>query len=227
MTMTPFNGDQLQSLKWLQNKAPNIQSMAQQKADWYSKYCDSFWTNWQTAVFDIRTANNFGLAVWAIILGLPAGTFNFSPLVRAWAYGPNRQNYVFDPNFDPPSLPNPNTIGGNFYGSGQSVVTAISEIRYALLLRYVALVSNGRLAFVNHMLQYIFNGGEPWDFPNNKFFYVTDSTDATSPTSGAFNVEYRIGKAMNLSAQFISLISSEYGVLPSFAGSKVTVVKET
>lgn len=94
MTMTPYNTDLTRALKWMHNNAPNIQSIITQKANWYSKYNDQFWANWEANVFDIRTANAFGLVVWCIILGIPLSLFNFEPNTNAFAYGPQRGNFL-------------------------------------------------------------------------------------------------------------------------------------
>jgi hypothetical protein len=263
--MVPYNGDLTRSLKWMQNNAPNIQALVNQKAQWYGKYNDQFWENWRTTVFDLRTANAFGLAVWCIILGLPLSAFNFEPLTNAWAFGAARGNYqdggghtlpftfIGSPAIQasavtvPPanytinatagqitfstapianapltwtgSIQNPITgqtlvvqtprkfgvgdgttktfnlypsdsddyyeVGANFYGGGSASVASLNEIRFACQLRYAALVSNGRVKWINQMLAYIFNGGAAWDFPNKKYFYLADSSLATQNVTGA------------------------------------------
>lgn len=182
MTMTPFNGDLTQALKWMQNEAPNLQELISQKAAWYQTFHTNFWKDWETSVFDLRTANNFGLAVWCAILGLPQTPFNLVPIANAWAFGANRQNFVYS-GIDL-ALPNPNTTGGNFYGSSQDNLNSLDEVRYALQLRYVALTGNCRISLINRMLQYILNGGKPWDLANKKYAYVADSTMyAQAPTN--------------------------------------------
>lgn len=265
MSMTPYNGDLTRSLKWLHNKAPNIQSLVTQKANWYGKYNDQFWENWRTNVYDLRTANAFGLAVWCIILGLPLSAFNFEPITNAWAFGASRGNFqdgggntlpftfLSGPTVQasgatvPPAnytvdstngrvtfatapvvgaqltwtgqIENPNTgqtlivqqprlfgvgdgttvtfnlypadhanydeVGSNFYGGGSASVASLNEIRFACQLRYVKLVSNGRVKWINQMLAYIFNEGAAWDFPNKKYFYLADSTLANQDVTGA------------------------------------------
>jgi len=174
MAMTPYNGDLSQALKWMQNNAPAIQTLVRKKADWYSQYHDQFWSDWQTNVFDLRTANPFGLMVWCIILGVPSSLFGLYPDTVGWAYGQFRQNFVYSGT--DPNLPNPNLIGGNFAGGGNTTLLNLNEVRYALRLRYAALVSNGSIQEINRMLNYIFNNGEPWDFQNKKYFYVADLT---------------------------------------------------
>ena len=265
MTMTPYNPDITRALKWMQNNAPNIQSIVNQKSDWYGKYNTQFWMNWEENVFDLRTANAFGLTVWCIILGLPLSAFNFQPITNAFAYGAQRGNFQDGGGHAAPftfvgtptvysngvalatsaysinsstaqitygatpaagttltwtgSIQNPNTeqtlvvqqprpigtgdgsttvfnmfpadggnhdeVGSNFYGGGSSSVASLNEIRYACLLRYVALVSNGRIQWINQMLAYIFNSGAAWTPTTKKYFYLADSTIANLGVTGA------------------------------------------
>jgi hypothetical protein len=94
MTMVPYNPDILRALKWQHNNAPRIQSIIRQKTLWYNKYNTQFWQQWEETVFDLRTANPFGLVVWCIILGLPLDVFDFQPITNAFAYGRQRGNYM-------------------------------------------------------------------------------------------------------------------------------------
>lgn len=121
MTMKPYNTDLTRALKWMHNKAPNLQTIIQKKSDWYHRYNDQFWTNWQQNVFDIRTANAFGLVVWCIILGLPLDIFDFAPITNAFAFGNQRGNYL-----DGGGHHNPITFisGPNIYESGALVAPA-------------------------------------------------------------------------------------------------------
>jgi hypothetical protein len=178
MAMTSWNGDMTQALKWMQANAPNIQSMISQKSDWYRQYHTNFWTDWEKNVFNLQTATPFGLMIWCIILGVPSQLFGLYPLSNSWAYGPNRQNYIYN-SASSGSITNPNTQGGNFAGGGQSTILDLTEVRWALQLRYVALISNGRIEFINRMLKYIFNNNQSWNFPGKKYFYVTDQTLVT------------------------------------------------
>jgi hypothetical protein len=235
--MTPYNGDITQSLKWMHNNAPNIQSLVNQKSNWYHQFQTLFWSNWQTTVFDLRTAGAFGLYIWCVILGVPSQGFGLYPQSNGWAFGNNRQNYIWN-STNNPSLPNPNVIGGNFSAGGGSTILNLNEVRLALKLRYVALVSNGRIQFINKMLAFIFNNGQPWtaaQFAAGYYFYVTDSTMAatqslvtTPPVTTPLYLEYRIGKNMGLSAQFVNLLNTtQYGIVPTCAGSSYLVVQET
>jgi hypothetical protein len=225
MSMTPFNGDLLQPLKWLHNNASAMQKLVRLKATWYEQYNTQYWVDWEYNVFDIRTASPFGLMIWCIILGVPSGGFGLYPSSAAWAYGEERQNYIY--SGANPSLPDPNTIGGNFFGGGDAEILDLNEIRNTLRLRYVALVNNGSVAFINKMLRYIFNNGEPWGVAGGRYFYLADCTCAQGASLPAFQMEYRIGPAMNLSPQLIAIYNDpKYGIMPSSSGSKITVIQE-
>ncbi|USN16414.1 hypothetical protein PLUTO_00980 [Luteibacter phage vB_LflM-Pluto] len=226
MSLTPTNTDIMQAAKWMQNKAPNLLSLLQQKKDWYDQYHKKFWSDWNVNVFDLRTANPFGLMIWCIILNVPSQLFGLYGTPRAWAYGDKRQNFVYSGGAEPAT--DRNTIGGNFAGGQQTTILSLQEVRWALRLRYVALICNGRIAFINKMLRYIFNDDQPWDFGAGRYFYVVDSTfNGDNPISDPFTLEYRIGPNMGLSAQLITLLNNEtYGITPTCAGSKFTVVLE-
>lgn len=66
-----FSVDILNALIWRDNQAVNLQSLLNGKAAWYEQNHEDFWSDWLTNVFNLDTANEFGLAVWAQILGLP------------------------------------------------------------------------------------------------------------------------------------------------------------
>lgn len=181
MSMTPWNGNIEQALKWMHSNAPNIRMLIQQKAAWMQNYHTAFWDSWKTSVLDLRTAGPFGLMVWCIILGVPSQLFGLQSAANAWAYGPERQNYKY--SGADPSLPvEKQSPGGNFYGGGNTTLLNLDEVRWALMLRYAALVGNGRIEYINRILAFIFNGGEPWDASTGRWFYVMDCTSALNNT---------------------------------------------
>jgi hypothetical protein len=66
-----FSVDLLQNLLWRNDEAATLQALMQAKQDWYAKNHQQFWDDWCTNVFNLDTANEFGLSVWAQILGVP------------------------------------------------------------------------------------------------------------------------------------------------------------
>lgn len=175
----PFNPDIHQCIKWQQNKAPGLLAVIDSKATWYAIYNTQFWDLWKANVFDLRTASPFGLMIWCIILGVPSASFGLYPALNSFAFGSARQNFIY--NGLDGTLPNPNLVGGNFYGGGQGEILDFNEVRRLLQLRYISLVSNGSLKFINRMLRYIWNGDAPWDFPGGNYFYAADSTIISNP----------------------------------------------
>jgi hypothetical protein len=207
--------------------------LVQQKADWYRQYHANFWSDWEVNVFNLQTATPFGLMIWCIILDLPSQLFGLYPGNYAWAYGPDRQNYIYN-SASSGSITDPNTQGGNFAGGGQSTILDLNEVRRALQLRYVSLISNGRIAFINNMLRFIFNNNQPWNFPGKVYFYVTDQTapaqtlTPSAPVTKDHYIEYRIGANLPVSGQLLNLMNSpQYGITPTCAGSSYKVIQET
>ncbi len=243
--ITPYNTDQMQVLKWLQNNAPNIQAMIAAKKNWYAIYNDQFWTDFYNNTFNLKTANIFGIAVWSIILGVPSKLFGLYPVEHAWAYGPERENFkstgvdvfvlnewndVVNSNPTPPVTPTVN-IGGNFYGGGNTTIINLNEVVQVLQLRYATLVSNGTTQYINRMLNYIFNDGQPWDYDAKKYFYLADSTIVGSadvdPITTPYYMEYRIGSGLGLSDSFVQTLNeSSFGLIPSFTGTRYAVIQE-
>lgn len=73
------NVDLLSVLLWQYNfdEDDSVQSLLRQKSAWYDAQGQAFWDSWYHDVFDIRTANEFGLSVWAIVLGVPLSVDKF------------------------------------------------------------------------------------------------------------------------------------------------------
>ena len=63
-----FSVDLLRALLWQYEDATGLQALLRQKSEWYTVNQTAFWSNWERDVFDLTTANDFGCAVWGIIL---------------------------------------------------------------------------------------------------------------------------------------------------------------
>lgn len=136
-----YNVDLLQAILWQYNDAERLQSLLTSKQAWYNVEYTGFWQTWYRDVFDLRTATDFGQAVWSIILGLPLTIENISqPSSRLWGFGP--ENYNFE--------------RGNFAPSTVGVSLSTSERRILLQLRYFQLVTRGAVPEINRMLRYVF-----------------------------------------------------------------------
>lgn len=141
-----FSVDLLRALLWQYNDAARLEGLLRQKQAWYDANQAAFWTDWITDVFDLRTANDFGLAVWAILLNIP--------LVVASAVDPaDKPIWGFDQYRE-------NFNNGNFASLAASGLTS-EQKRIVLRLRYFQLVSTGKVPEVNAFLAYLFGNLGP------------------------------------------------------------------
>lgn len=136
--------DLLRVLLWQYNDAARLQALLQKKQDWYNAAQSGFWQDWIADVFDLRTANDFGLAVWAVLLNV---------------------KLVTGSQVDPPGKPlfgfatdSENFTNGNF-SSSSAVVLTTAQKRTLLRLRYFQLVTRGAAPEVNDFLTLIFGPG--------------------------------------------------------------------
>lgn len=152
-----FFADLSLALLWQYDKATRLQSLVASKQGWYDDHHSGFWSDWIRDVFDLRTANDFGLTVWAQILNLPL-------LALAPASG-DREVFGFG-EF------NLNFENGNFGRDFDAALSLSTEQRrLALRLRYFQLVTRGTVPEVNAFLSVLF-GGEG-------SVYVLDGLDMT------------------------------------------------
>lgn len=149
-----FSVDLLRAILWQYNDAVKLQSLLTQKSEWYIENQTNFWTQWVTDVFNLKTANEFGCAVWGVILGIQLsisqpGTGN-RPV---WGFGPNNLNFG----------------NGNFGRSSAGISSlTLEEKRLVLRLRYFQLITDGTVPHINFILRDVFGQG-----------YVVDNHDMT------------------------------------------------
>jgi len=133
-----FSANLLESLLWQYNEAETLQSILQQKQDWYDLNFSQFWDDWYNDVFNLQTANNFGLSVWAKILDV---SFALPPQ-------PTRDNNVFGfGEF------NSNFFNSNFSPTGGDDNSLSTEQkRLVLQLTYLKYTSRGTVPDINKIL---------------------------------------------------------------------------
>lgn len=149
-----FNVDLLRAVLWQYQDATGLQSVLQAKSAWYDENQRDFWTNWTRDVFDLTTANDFGCAVWGVILGLPLS-------IGQPGTG-DRPNWGFGPDNLPFQL-------GTFGRLSDGVASlTLEQKRLILRLRYFQIISDGSVPHTNFALQTVFGQG-----------YVVDNLDMT------------------------------------------------
>ena len=152
-----FSVDLLRALLWQYNEATRLQTLMQGKQDWYNINQTEFWGSWYRDVFNLQTANDFGLAVWAIILDIPLLVASQGdPIDKPiWGFGQYRKNFE----------------NGNFASIATSQLTT-EQKRLVLRLRYFQLYTRATVTEVNAFLGELFapyGGG-----------YVQDNLDMTA-----------------------------------------------
>lgn len=152
MNIQTFNYtvDVTESILWQYNKATNLMNLIEQKQAWYDLYQTEFWQNWYNDVFNLLTANEFGLAVWSIILNVPlyigfvpeaddAPIWGFNEYDPAYPDLENTYlNFFGTLNGDTPT-------GANFSTKGQIISLTDEEQRFLLRLRYYQLTTLGSI----------------------------------------------------------------------------------
>ncbi len=133
----------LKVIPWLSDQSPNLRGLLDKKSEWYQSAHRDFWTNWERDVFNMLTANDFGLSVWSIILGLPL----YLDLDVSPADYPAFGFANFGMNFD----------NGNFAtGSGDSSQLTTEQKRQLLRLRWWQITSDGTMPSINNALNDVF-----------------------------------------------------------------------
>lgn len=163
-----FSVDLLKALLWQYEDAQHLQALLRQKNHWYETFQTAFWQNWYDDVFNLDTANDFGLSVWAIILDVPISLGVAGSGKRAvWGFGKHNGNFsLWDRH--------KNSFGTNFGRDGDiAFALTSSQRRLILKLRYFQLISRGTISEINYVLKNLFgNGVYVLDGEDMSFSYV-------------------------------------------------------
>ena len=152
-----FSVDLLSVLAWEYQPAEALQALLNAKSAWYAANHQAFWESWVTDVFDLRTCNAFGLAVWALILDVPLSVA-VPPTTTGLPFGFGDYNQNFG--------------NGTFWvNSAQPITLAEAQARLLLQLRYYQLTTRGTVTEINRMLKNIFGA--------QGLAYVLDGLDMT------------------------------------------------
>lgn len=178
----------LQSIIWQYSNAPNLTNLIESKQAWYDLNQTEFWRDWYTNVFNLQTANTFGLSVWSYILQVPSYVLNKPEPDDKPLWG-------FNNNSAYPTLENtyfnfggvPGNIGGNFSTRGQIITLTDEEQRFLLRLRFFQLFTTGNvevsgvetptnqpISGINNFLQYLISTS---DIGYDGTIYVLDGLD--------------------------------------------------
>lgn len=152
-----YSVDLLKAILWQYNDAERLQKLLELKQQWYDENQTQFWQNWYDDVFNLDTANDFGLSVWSIILNVPLvaeeGSDNGTKAI--FGFG------TYYSNFN----------NSNFARTGGALRLTTEQKRLVLKLRYYQLISRGTVPEINQFLKTLFG--------NDGNVYVLDTLDMT------------------------------------------------
>jgi len=157
--------DLLSAIDWQRGNAEKLNELLRLKQAWYDENHCSFWNNWAVDVFDLRTANEFGLSVWSVILDLPL--FDQSQKSRldypAIFFGGFRKNFN----------------NGNF-GKNASSLDSLTVEQKRIMLQLKAFIMHMRSSTyeINQKLSYLFGFRQVYVLDNLDMSYTYVINDA-------------------------------------------------
>lgn len=189
MTVQQFDFvvDVTQALIWQYNDADKLQKIIENKQNFINENMSDFWSNWYRDVFDLRTANDFGLQVWATILGMK---FELASEVPTLIFG-----------FDGSGLLNFNN--SVFYPSSVGILTT-EQKRLILQLRYRQITSNATIDEIQRAVSRIIPDAIVLDrldmsvvityptIPDSQLLYILDNYNVI-PIPNSVSIERRFG----------------------------------
>lgn len=193
-----YSVDLLSAILWEYNTATSLQALLQAKQDWYNTNQQEFWENWETNVFDLRTCNDFGCSVWAIILGIPV------TLVTGTVPNPGTPF-----GFDATNLSNFSGAYNFASTSAEPIDFTTAEKRLILQLRYRQLVARGTIPEVNKILADLI-------VPTYGKCYMLDGLNMSQRLITLFSVN-----------SALAIILTEYDLIPRPAAVKMAVIDTT
>lgn len=148
-----FNVNLMRTVLWQYENAPKLKSLVQAEQDWANENVTEFWKNWFRDVFNLKTANEFGLNVWSRILDVPLTINRPRRVGGVFGFGSNHKN-----------------LGNGNFGRARSqdIEVSTEQARKILLLRWFQLTSRPTVANINEALEIVFGEG---------IAYVQDNLD--------------------------------------------------
>ena len=132
------------ALDWQRSDAEFIKQFIANKQAWYEKNHCKFWNDWAIDVFNLETANEFGLSVWSVILdeSLQGESSPSAVGFPAFGFGSNNKNFG---------------RGGFGVNTAQTISFTTEQKRLVLKLKaYILFGFNGSIAQLNERLERLF-----------------------------------------------------------------------
>ena len=150
--MTMFSADFSDVVLWQYDRAEKLKSLIANKQAFYDNNVDQFFNDWYTDVFNIDTANYFGLIIWALILGCTEYVELTSKIgQKAFGFGEYHKNF----------------FQSNFALSSYIYTLPTESLRKVLKAQMYNFNSNGSIYDINRVLNVIYPEHHPYATYNN------------------------------------------------------------
>lgn len=179
--------DLLKAILWQHENAEGLKAVVLAENQWVDRNQRQFWEDWRRDVFDLDTANDFGMAIWARILNVPLG-FNVesSASKPAFGFGANHKNFE----------------NGNFARRDEAELSlTLAQKRLVLKLRYRQLTTRPTAFYVNEVLADLFGD------QGNVFVY-----DPQDMTFGVYFFDFQPDSQLQLILEKFDLLPRPSGV---------------
>lgn len=152
-----YSVDLLRAILWQYEESGRLKTIVQRKQAWVNRVHSEFWSSWYRDVFNIETANRFGLSVWGRILNISLGVDQPpQPNKISFGFGANHANF------------NNGNFGVLSSGSQQ---LSLEQQRMLIRMRYFQLTCRPTVPEINEFMSYLFEASGP--------AYVVDNLDMT------------------------------------------------
>lgn len=137
-----YNVDLLRAILWQYEDSDRLKTLVMAKQEWVDQYQSKFWSDWYRDVFNIDTANKFGLSVWGRILDISLGVEREAQ--------PNKISFGFGSN-------NTNFNNGNLGSLNQTTQPlSLYQQRLVIRMRYFQITCRPTVPAINEFLAYLF-----------------------------------------------------------------------
>ena len=166
MERLDFHVNLMRAVLWQYEGAPRFKALIQGEQDWINQAHEHFWSTWVRDVFNLKTANDFGLNVWARLLDVPLTIYRERQVQDVFGFGSNHQNFGH---------------GGFGRARGRELEVTVEQARKILLLRWFQLTSRPTIGNINQALAVVFGDDVAYIQDNldmsHTFFMFTQRPD--------------------------------------------------
>ena len=159
----------LNSILWQDENNDQLKKIIEMKQEWYNANACEFWDDWVKDVFNLNTANEFGLSVWSVILNMRLFATNDASDENYNAFGfdsDNAYNFGF----------------GNFAtDANQSFLLSVEQKRLILKMRFFQLVTRCTIPEINKFMASIFGVGVVYALDGNDMTMTYVNTQRIEP----------------------------------------------